>query len=69
MVNSGLKSPDVTVDNPPLSGAGGVPACNGAHFCHENCVNQPRGALRSRFGSSDSWFIKKAWAALLAVEN
>jgi hypothetical protein len=32
-----------------------------AHFRHENCVNQHQptrlGALRSRFGSSDSWSI------------
>jgi hypothetical protein len=69
MVNNGLKSAEVTVDNLIWPGAGGVPARNEAHFCHENCVNQARGALRSRFGSSDSWFIKKAWAALLAVGN
>jgi hypothetical protein len=36
-------------------------AAKRAHFRHENCVNQQQptrhGALRSRFGSSDSWSI------------
>jgi hypothetical protein len=36
-------------------------AAKRAHFRHENCVNQQKptrlGALRSRFGSSDSWSI------------
>jgi len=46
-----------------VAGIGQSPltAAKRAHFRHENCVNQqqPRrtGALRSRFGSNDSWSI------------
>jgi hypothetical protein len=57
MVNGWLKLRSSTGDigqYPPT-------AAKRAHFRHENCVNQQQptrlGALRSRFGSSDSWSI------------
>jgi hypothetical protein len=57
MVNGWLKLRSATADirQCPLT------ATKRAHFRHENCVNQHQpmrlGALRSRFGSSDSWSI------------
>jgi hypothetical protein len=57
MVNGWLKSAIRGVDNAPAAATGTKPA----HFRHEICVNQqrptPPGALKSRFGSSDSWSI------------
>jgi hypothetical protein len=52
-LNLGLNTADIS-QYPPT-------ATKRAHFRHENCVNQQLptrlGALRSRFGSSDSWSI------------
>jgi hypothetical protein len=57
MVNGGLKSAIRWRSNGTMSGSGG----KRAHFCHESCVNQQMptlaGALRSRFGTIDSWSI------------
>jgi hypothetical protein len=57
MVNGWLKSAILGVDN----AAAAAQSTKRAHFRHEICVNQQRptrpGALRSRFGSSDSWSI------------
>jgi hypothetical protein len=57
MVNGWLKSPLPAAGTRPMS----AKAAKRAHFRHENCVNQQAstrlGALRSRFGSTDSWSI------------
>jgi hypothetical protein len=57
MVNGWLKLRSAAAD----IGQYPLTATKGAHFRHENCVNQHQptrlGALRSRFGSSDSWSI------------
>jgi hypothetical protein len=57
MVNGWLKSRAAAIDIGQCPPA----AAKRAHFRHENCVNQQQptrlGALRSRFGSSDSWSI------------
>jgi hypothetical protein len=57
MVNGWLKLPSAAAD----IGQCPLPATKRAHFRHENCVNQQAstqlGALRSRFGSTDSWSI------------
>jgi hypothetical protein len=57
MVNGWLKLRSAAADSrqyPPT-------ATKRAHFRHEICVNQQQpmrlGALRSRFGPSDSWSI------------
>jgi hypothetical protein len=57
MVNGRLKLRSSTADIGQMAPA----TAKRAHFRHENCVNQQPpmrlGALRSRFGSADSWSI------------
>jgi hypothetical protein len=73
MVNNGLKSADVTVDNRPPPGADGIPAANRAHFCHESCVNptdsMPLGRSEVVLAQAILGLLRSVGGTSLAVGN